>query len=150
MLLEDPARLVIDLRDVLASSGPGPGPVVGTGVAVTQILSRGAAGAPLIPEIVVSGYARPFEATGTVELRTIAEEPGTGAPATATFSGFEFLGTVRDSRYGFMTNDYIDAWGQFLFQIDELEPGAYELFVGQQSAKDGSLIGIFHPLDVGG
>ena len=150
MLLEDPARLVIDLRDVLASSGPGPGPIVGTGVAVTQILSRGAAGAPLIPEIVVSGYARPFEATGTVELRTIAEEPGTGAPATATFSGFEFLGTVRDSRYGFMTNDYIDAWGQFLFQIDELEPGAYELFVGQQSAKDGSLIGIFHPLDVGG
>ena len=150
MLLEDPARLVIDLRDVLASSGPGPGPVVGTGVAVTQILSRGAAGAPLIPEIVVSGYARPFEATGTVELRTIAEEPGTGAPATATFSGFEFLGTVRDSRYGFVTNDYIDAWGQFLFQIDELEPGAYELFVGQQSAKDGSLIGIFHPLDVGG
>ena len=94
---------------MLASSGPGPGPVVGTGVAVTQILSRGAAGAPLIPEIVVSGYARPFEATGTVELRTIAEEPGTGAPRDCDVLG------VRAPRHGarlpvrLHANNYIDA-----------------------------------------
>ena len=39
--------------------------------------------------------------------------------------------------------------GQFAFVIEELDPGAYELFVGERSAKDGSPIGIFLPIEIG-
>ncbi|MCY4087112.1 MAG: hypothetical protein OXG37_09615 [Actinomycetia bacterium] len=102
-----------------------------------------------MPEIRINGYVRPLDANGAAELRTIAEQSGSGQPVAATFSGTDYLGTLRDVRYGFTTNDYIDAWGQLAFVIEELDPGAYELFVGERSAKDASPIGIFLPIEIG-
>lgn len=148
-VLHDPARLVIDLRDAPSLSGPSPGPIVGRSVAITEIESRGAPGEALVPEIRISGYARPLEANGALELRMIAEQSRGGQPVAATFLGTDYLGTLRDVRYGFTTNDYIDAWGQLAFVIGELDPGAYELFVGERSAKDASPIGIFLPIEIG-
>ncbi len=75
------------------------------------------------PIVVVEGWARPFEATLHIELTK------DGLPVDGNFSGSSFLGEVTGSEYAVMTTTWAEAWGQFHFEIEGLDPGDYELFL---------------------
>jgi hypothetical protein len=129
------------------------GPVIGEAKGFGAVLREpiqlrpGGPGVETLP-IVVTGYGRPFEAAGAIEIREQAPVPGTGAPASATFSGTDFLGTVTGSSYAYMTSDYAEAWGEFTFTIESILPEDYEIFVGEFSPKDGTPIGVYHNFTV--
>ena len=114
-----PGRIVVDMR------GAAPQPSVNLVAASPTEAVDG--------EIIVTGVARPFEATLGIELRDTS-----GNPVTATFEGSSFLGTVTDSRYAVMTTDYIEAWGRFAFKVTGLAPGRYELFMSSDAMDEPS------------
>ena len=146
--LRHPARLIIDIQEAPTDPGLELSPVVSSTVVLPQPLNRDPSAGVALP-LVVSGYATVFEATGNVELRTPNDTLGRGDPVEATFSGTEFLGTVRDWRYAFMASDYIGAWGEFAFTIDELAGGEYELFIGMLPMKEGlKRLGLFQRFTV--
>jgi len=148
----NPGQLVIDTIDAPTGSGLNLAPLSGGLTVLRHPINVDANGPSPEPPIVVSGFARPFEASGVAVLRTVPLEgdpPGSGDPVTADWSG-GVLGDTCDSQYGFMTTDYIEAWGSFEFTIEALAPGAYELFVGEFSAQDGSEQGVYHLFTVGG
>ncbi len=104
-----PGRIVVDMTGAVPAL-----PVNLVAVAPTEATQDG--------EIIVTGVARPFEATLGIELTD-----SSGNPVTATFEGSSFLGTVTDSRYAVMTTDYIEAWGRFSFKVSGLAPDDYVL-----------------------
>ena len=82
------------------------------------------AGAAKYP-IVIRGYARTFEANVVARLaaggKVAAQAHGTAA-------------------------DYVTAWGEFELTIPAGPSGDVELFVGEDSAKDGTPVGVTIPL----
>ena len=154
--LEHPGRLVIDTIDAPTGTALALGPLLSDAPFALTFVSRSinwdANGADPEPPLTVTGYARPFEATTTIRLRTApptGDPPGSGAPVNADWSGSTFAGSCG-STYAVMTSDWLEAWGEFAFTIRALSAGAYELFVGDDSADDGEEVGVYHVFTVGG
>jgi len=153
--LESPGRLVIDTIDAPTGGGLDLAPITADDLSAPTVLRR-----PINPDvfgpapdlpITVSGWARPFEATVAIELRTRGPGAsiGTGEPVNADWSGSTFAASCG-SQYAVMTTDWMEAWGAFSFTIEALAPGSYELFVGEFSAEDGRPVGVYHRFTVGG
>lgn len=111
---ESPARLGLQLE---AGEEPAKaGPVVGDRVVVTAPLP----GVEVGTELVVSGYARTFEAN-VIVIATAGDEVVARADGTAA--------------------DWTETWGEFLIPL-VVAPGNMSLFVGEESPADGSLEGV--------
>jgi hypothetical protein len=78
------------------------------------------------PDVAVTGYARVFE--GNVLI--LATDGGAVASRTTTEAA-----------------DWAETWGEFEADLT-LEPGTFELFVGEESPEDGSLQGVTLRLEV--
>lgn len=90
------------------------------------VLTSPADGAPAEAPIGIEGYSRTFEANVLILVTTgdqLIEETFTTAA------------------------DYVDTWGEFRTEVT-LDPGDYSLFVGDESAQDGSLQGVTIDLTV--
>ena len=154
--LENPGRLVIDTIDALTGSGIALGALVSEAPSSHTVL-RGSIsldinGPAPTPPIEVAGYARPFEATMSLRLRTppaSGAAPGSGDPVIVDWTGSSFAASCG-SQYAVMTTDWVETWGVFNFAITDLAPGTYEIFVGEDSAEDGSELGVYHVFTVGG
>jgi hypothetical protein len=119
-VLEDPARVVVDLRP---GGGEIPAPAVTEDLVVVLAPRPGEQGYPLT----VTGYARTFEANVVVRLEQDGQE------------------VLED----FTTaTAWTDAWGHFSFTIEEGPSGPIELHVGDYSAKDGTWEGATIELDM--
>lgn len=115
-VLDDPARVVVDLRPRPAGA-PVPPPAPRSARVVVLTPRGGRAAYPLT----VNGYARTFEANVVVRL----EQEG------------------RDTVERFTTaTAWVDAWGYFSLTIEEGPPGPLTLHVGEYSARDGSWEGV--------
>jgi hypothetical protein len=118
--LEEPARVVIDLRP----GGPAlPGPAPRETRVVVLEPRPGPASYPLQ----VTGYSRTFEANVVVRLEQEGEEIHSDF-TTAT--------------------GWLDAWGHFNLTIDQGPGGRVVLHVGEQSAKDGTWEGVAIELEM--
>ncbi len=148
-LLDNPARVVVDVRTAPTGSGLDVAYKRG-GLTVVKPIQTDLAGPGVGLPVEVTGWARPFEAAGIAILRRPALEPGTGEQVEATFSGTDHLGTQVASVYPYTTADYIEAWGAFSFTIDDLAPGTYELFVGDFDMESGDPFGIYQTFTVAG
>jgi hypothetical protein len=116
--LDSPARLLVDL-------GPGGGAVPERAPhARNVVVTEPRAGQATYP-LTIRGYARTFEAN--VIARLTAE------------------GVVRASTFG-TAADWATTWGEFELRIPEGPLGRVQLFVGEDSAKDGTPIGVTIPL----
>lgn len=142
----NPARIIVDVYPAPTGTGLDYTPRTGGLTVLEQPIQVDLNGPGVALPVEVSGYARPFEAQGVAQLRTPDEQPGGGRLVAATFSGS--AGTVSDSTYPYMTTDWTEMWGRFSFTIDDLEPGTYELFVGEFSARDGSPVGVYDEFTV--
>lgn len=116
--LQDPARVVVDLRP---GGGPVPPPAPREDRVVVLEPRPGTAGYPLT----VTGYARTFEANVVVRLERHGQE-------------------VYDD---FTTaTAWVDAWGHYSFTIPAGPEGEVVLHVGEHSARDGAWEGVAVPL----
>ncbi len=88
------------------------------------------------PVVWVEGWARPFEATLQIGLTR------SGSAVQADFRGSNILGDVTGSDYAVMTSAWAEAWGHFVFQIEGLDPGDYEVSL---TSEGGASIGIRVP-----
>lgn len=115
LVLSSPARVVVDLRP---GGGPVPPPAArDRGVVVLRPRPGREASYPLE----VSGYARTFEANVLVRVRQ-----GGGVRV-------EDFTTARD---------WAGTWGAFDLVIEDGPTGRVELFVGEESARDGTEEGV--------
>jgi hypothetical protein len=146
--LANPARIAIDVKQSPTGTGLDVAARRG-GTAVVLPIQADLNGPGVRTPITVSGWARPFEASGVAVLRTVGTTPGSGTPVEATFTGTDFAGTVTDTSYPYMTTDWTEAWGAFRFTIEDLAPGTYELFVGELSMEDGAEQGVYQVFTVG-
>lgn len=136
-LLDSPARVVVD---TVIDPTTAPEPITGE-----VVLPRPIAPTTAGDTVVIGGLARPFEATGSVSLRRApvdGNEPGSGVPVEALWSGFAVLGDdYEGSRYGYSTAS-IETWGEFAIGIDGLAPGTYEIlfesFAPEESGSPGT------------
>jgi hypothetical protein len=120
LMLQDPARVVIDLRPGGAQL-PEPAP---SGQRVLVLAPRpGTASYPLR----VSGYARTFEAN------VVARVERAGAEPVETFT---------------TSTGWVDAWGYYSLVLDAGPTGAVVLHVGEYSARDGIWEGVRVPLQL--
>ncbi len=137
--LEGPARIVIDSIPAATPAGLRLGPIVDTFVALRDPIDP--TGSGLTPPIEVFGYGRPFEASDPAFLTDAA----TGAPVTATWSGCEPTFVIPpNTGCVYHTSDYIEAWGEFSFTIEDVAPGRYQLEVfitSPASPEDGGFQG---------
>jgi len=113
-VLEDPARVVVDLRP---GGGPVPEPPAEDSRVVVLEPRPGAASYPLT----VTGYARTFEANVVARLERNGEEVASDF-TTATA--------------------WADAWGHFTITFTEGPSGSVVLHVGEHSARDGTWEGV--------
>jgi Immunoglobulin-like domain of bacterial spore germination len=115
---DDPARLFVDLT-------PGGGAVPTAAPRARNVVviepRKGAASYPLV----IRGYARTFEAN-----------------VIARFAGSD---SVRAQT---TASDWSVTWGEFELTIANGPLGAIELFVGEDSAQDGTPIGVTIPLEM--
>jgi hypothetical protein len=119
-VLEDPARVVIDLRPGGSAIPPAPPP------ADRVVVLTPRPGTATWP-IEVSGYSRTFEANVVFRLEQDGEQiEETFTTATA----------------------WVDAWGYFSTTIEDGPAGAVVLHVGEYSAKDGTWEGVAIDLDM--
>lgn len=112
-VLEDPARVVVDLRP---GGGPVPEP---TGDVNSVVILRPRPGEASYP-LTVSGYSRLFEANTVVRLEVDGEEVFDDS-TTATA--------------------WADAWGHYSLTIEDGPTGEVTLHVGDHSARDGTWSG---------
>ena len=112
--LDDPARVVVDLRP--GGDPLGGAPTTGRHVVVLEP-GPGEASYPLH----VRGYARTFEANVVARL----EQDGRQAPEKFTTA-----------------TAWVDAWGHFELTLEGGPTGAVLLHVGEYSARDGSWEGV--------
>ena len=117
-----PARLSIDLRPGLVDF------VGGSAIDDLVVVVSPSAGQAIDPFTQVLGYARTFEAN----VQLIATQSDAVVARTNTTAA-----------------DYLVTWGEFRGEI-LLPQGELSLFVGDESADDGSLEGVTIALDVGG
>ncbi|MEA2001676.1 MAG: Gmad2 immunoglobulin-like domain-containing protein [Actinomycetota bacterium] len=118
-----PARVVVDLvADDEAT--PVTGATAGEGVVVITP-TPGPATTPLV----VSGYARTFEAHVEARLHDTSQgEPVAEDTTTAT--------------------DWTEAWGEFTITLPDAPARSLELFVGSESPRDGSPLGVWMTVDL--
>jgi hypothetical protein len=120
LLLQDPARVVIDVR-------PGGARLPEQAPAEPRVVvlepRPGTASYPLR----VSGYARTFEAN------VVARIEKAGAAPVETFT---------------TSTGWVDAWGYYSLVIDAGPTGSIVLHVGEYSAKDGTWEGVRVPLQI--
>jgi len=120
--LAKPARIGIDLSP---GGGAIPTPAPRARNVVVLEPRTGAATYPLV----IRGYARTFEANVITRLsqggKVARQEHGTAA-------------------------DYITTWGEFELSIPTGPSGDVDLFVGEDSAKDGTPVGVTIPLTMAG
>jgi len=155
--LEHPGRLVIETIEAPTGAGFALGPLFGDEEFPLTMLARSinweASGPDPEPPITVSGFARPFEATLSIRLRTAPASgapPGTGTPVNADWFGSRFADPCG-SGYAVNTNGWLEAWGEFEFTIQALAPGTYELFIGDFVGELGDeAVGVYHVFTVGG
>lgn len=108
--LEDPARVVVDLR-------PGGGPVPEAAATSDRVVVLAPRAGQATYPLTVTGYARTFEANVVVRV----EQDGQ---------------TVEES---FTTaTAWVDAWGHYSLTVESGPSGAVELHVGEYSARDGA------------
>jgi hypothetical protein len=120
-VLEDPARVVIDLR-------PGGSAIQPARASADRVVVLTPRPGPATWPIEVSGYSRTFEANVVFRLEQDGEQiEETFTTATA----------------------WVDAWGYFSTTIEEGPAGAVRLHVGEHSAKDGRWEGVAIDLDMG-
>jgi hypothetical protein len=118
MLLQDPARVVVDLR-----GGGGPVPSLAEVSQRVVVLQPRSAEASYPLE--VSGYARTFEANVVARLEQ------DGAEVYEDFT---------------TATAWVDAWGHYRFTIPSGPRGRVTLHVGEHSARDGGWEGVAIPL----
>lgn len=118
--LDDPARVVVDLR-------PGGGPIpVPPAAAVRVVVLEPRPGSASYPLEIV-GYSRTFEANVVARVEHEGEEVHeTFTTATA----------------------WMDAWGHYSMTIEDGPTGAVTLHVGEYSARDGSWEGVTVDLEM--
>lgn len=145
-ILENPARIVIDLRAAPTGTGLDLAEKRG-GQFVVMPIQTDVGGEGVLLPVTVNGWGRPNEATAVAELRRPAAEPGTGEPVEALFDSAP-SGPQRTSRYVFATADWV-LWGEFSFTIDDLPTGDYELFIGEYTPSEGNP-GVYLPFSVAG
>jgi hypothetical protein len=120
-VLEDPARVVIDLRPGGSAIPPAPR-------SADRVVVLTPRPGPATWPIEVSGYSRTFEANVVFRLEQDGEQiEETFTTATA----------------------WVDAWGCFSTTIEDGPSGAVRLHVGEHSAKDGTWEGVAIDLDIG-
>ncbi len=109
-VLEDPARVVVDLR-------PGGGRVPDAATTDDRVVVLEPRGGDAAYPLTVSGYARTFEANVVVRI----EQDGETVEETFTTA-----------------TAWADAWGRYSLTVPEGPSGAIELHVGEHSARDGT------------
>jgi hypothetical protein len=119
-LSNSPARLTIELHPAAGEIGPAPT------VSSRMVLLAPRDGATVDEEIDVAGYARTSEANVLI-VATLADEVVLEESTTAA--------------------DWVETWGEFRSTVT-LPPGRVDLFVGEESAADGSLQGVILRLTV--
>jgi hypothetical protein len=119
-LSNSPARLTIELHPAGGEIGPAPT------VSNRTVLLAPRDGATVDEEIEVAGYARTSEANVLI-VATLADEVVLEESTTAA--------------------DWVETWGEFRSTVT-LPPGRVDLFVGEESAADGSLQGVILRLTV--
>jgi len=118
-----PSRIVVDLRPE-AETPPVLGAVIGDGVVVTD-----PAPGPAVAPLLVSGYARTFEALVIGRLHdTVEGDPLLEEAAVAT--------------------DWTEAWGEFTITFSDPPARPLELFVGSDSPRDGKPTGVWITVDL--
>ncbi len=131
--------LVLDLQ-ISDSSAELPLPIVGLDGVNVALQPFAQAGEGLELPIEVSGFSRLiFEGEGVVRIRKDAEEQGAGEPVPVELSGpgiVRIPGTTLE--HGLSLSSSAGAWNEFEFAIESLDPGAYELFVGDDVALGAS------------
>lgn len=119
-LLEDPARVAVDLR-------PGGGPIPADPAVDRRVVVLAPRPGPATYPLTVTGYARTFEANVVARLERGGEELAeTFTTATA----------------------WADAWGHYELTFEEGPSGPIELHVGEYSARDGTWEGVAVPLEM--
>jgi hypothetical protein len=147
--MENPARVIIDTRTAPTGTGLDVA-AKRAGLTVVMPIQSDLNGPGVTPPIEVTGWGRPFESQGVAILRRAADQPASGDLVEATFSGTDYIGTQTASTYPYSTADYLEAWGAFSFTIDDLAPGAYELFVGDFDQESGDPVGVYQTFTVAG
>lgn len=119
-LLEDPARVAVDLR-------PGGGPIPPPSTTDARVVVLAPRPGPATYPLGVTGYARTFEANVVARIERDGEEIAeTFTTATA----------------------WADAWGHYEITFEEGPSGPIELHVGEYSARDGTWEGVAVPLEL--
>jgi hypothetical protein len=116
-----PAGLTLELSSRQGDLGPAP--AISSRTVVLAPTNDSSVNAP---DIAVTGYARVFEANVLI----LATDGGAVASQTTAQAA-----------------DWIETWGEFEGQLT-LDPGTFELFVGEESPEDGSLQGVTLSLEV--
>jgi hypothetical protein len=117
-----PAQVIVDVKPDAAGIPRVDAPAVAENVVV---LSPGPG--PITYPITVTGYARTFEANVVARIRG---SDGVGAEEVTT------------------ATDWLAAWGEFAVTITDGPTGEVTLFVGEDSAEDGTEIGVRLDLNV--
>lgn len=121
--VDSPSRIVVDLRPEAEAT-----PVLGAAFGEGVVLINPTPG-PVVAPVLVSGYARTFEALVIARLHDSREtDPVAEETAVAT--------------------DWTEAWGEFIITFPTPHEGPLELFVGSDSLRDGEPIGVWIALDL--
>ena len=121
--VDSPARIVVDLSPAPAGGTPVAARPTTAGNVVVLSPAPGEATFPLA----ITGYARTFEASVVARLSV------DGSVVAETFT---------------TATDWIDAWGTFTLTFESGPSGEVILFVGEDSARDGTPLGVTFPIDV--
>lgn len=119
LVLDDPARVVVDLR-------PGGGPLPPPAVTAERVVVLEPRPGRTSPPLTVTGYARTFEGNVVVRL----ERDGRAVHEAFTTA-----------------TAWVDAWGHYSLTLTDRATGPLRLHVGEYSARDGAWEGVEIPLD---
>ncbi len=128
--LDDPARIVVDVRPAPDRSGVDLSPVAHGGVVLTEpALWDGTVPGTRQP-LTVTGFGTAYESTLFISLERVA-----GGPVDATWSGGYDCAEDPGSGYCTMSSGS-SIWGSFAFTIDGLDPGDYVLSMAGECMAD--------------
>lgn len=115
-----PAQIVISLE-------PGGSDYVGSPTVAVNVVVVTPLEGPVEVPVVINGYSRNFEANTIGRIVQGANVLAEGFTTAA---------------------DWSETWGEFELTLDPAGSGAADLFVGEQSAQDGSDRGVLIPIDL--
>ncbi len=128
--LDDPARIVVDVRPAPDSTGADMSPVVhGDAILTEPALWDGTLPGARQP-LTVTGFGRAFESTLFISLDRVD-----GGPVDASWSGGYDCGEDPGGSHCTMSSGS-SVWGSFAFTIDGLEPGDYVLSMTGECMAD--------------